>query len=76
MTNQEMTQATLDNWKSNHRQQIKGVPMDWLTRQAQACASLTRLEMQTLMDSGMSESEAWAEARSLFCMAKPPKYDH
>jgi hypothetical protein len=34
---------------------------------------LTRMEMDTLKLMGMTEEEAWAEARSLFCLASMAK---
>lgn len=75
MTPKAMVQATLSHWASNHPTETKDLPKDWLLRQAQACAQLTRLEMDVLVAGGLSEAEAWAEARSLFCLAPPPKYD-
>ena len=75
MTPKEMTQITLNHWTTNYRKEIQSLPRTWLLRQAQACASLTRLEMDAQIAAGASEEQAWSEARSLFCMAPPPKYD-
>ena len=42
-------------------------------RQAVACAKMTRSEMNTIkIGTQMTEEEAWAESRSLFCMTEAP----
>lgn len=75
MTPKAMAQTTLNHWTRNYPQEIQNLPKEWLLRQAQACASLTRMEMDVLVASGLDEEQAWAEARSLFCLKPPPKYD-
>ena len=75
MTPKAMVQTTLNHWTRNYREEIQGSPKDWLLKQAEACAQLTRLEMDVLVAGGLQEEQAWAEARSLFCLAPPPKYD-
>lgn len=75
MTPKAMTQTTLNHWNSNYPKEVSSLPKDWLLRQATACAELTRLEMDVLVAGGLQEEQAWAEARSLFCLTRPPKYD-
>lgn len=75
MTPQAMAQTTLNHWTRNYLAEIQNLPRDWLLRQAQACAQLTQMEMDVLMAGGLQHEQAWAEARSLFCLAPPPKYD-
>jgi lysozyme family protein len=70
MTLEEMQAITLDAWKENwpkeYRKLGKKAP-EW----AKACAKLTRMEMDALKLIGMDEAEAWAEARTLFCLKRP-----
>lgn len=75
MTLQEMAQTTLNHWTRNYRQEIQNLPRTWLLTQARACAELTQMEMDVLTADGLQPEQAWAEARSLFCLAPPPKYD-
>jgi hypothetical protein len=70
-----MTQETLNHWSRNYRKEIKNIPRTWLLRQAQACATLTRMEMDVLIAGGLQREQAWSEARGLFCFAPPPKYE-
>lgn len=75
MTLMEMTQTTLNHWTRNYRQEIQDSPKEWLLRQAEACARLTQMEMDVLIAGGTPSEQAWAEARSLFCLTPPPNYD-
>lgn len=70
-----MTQTTLNHWARNYPREIQNSPPEWLLGQALACAKLTRMEMDVLVAGGLQESQAWSEARSLFCLARAPKYD-
>lgn len=70
MTLEEMQSITLETWKTNfpkeYRKLGRRAPME-----AMACAKLTRLEMDALKLIGLGEDEAWAEARTLFCLKRP-----
>lgn len=75
MTPKAMAQTALNHWTRNYPQEIRNSPKTWLQRQAEACAQLTRLEMDVLVAGGLDEKQAWTEARNLFCLKPPPKYD-
>ena len=75
MTPKAMAQTTLNHWTRNYREETQALPKDWLLRQAEAGAQLTRQEMDVLVAGGLQEEQAWTEARSLFCLTPPPKYD-
>lgn len=75
MTPKAMAQMTLNHWTRNYPAETRDLPKAWLLRQAEACAQLTRQEMDVLVAGGLQEEQAWAEARSLFCLKPPPKYD-
>ncbi len=81
MTVEEMTQITLSHWKMNYPEKIKKIKQvmgkekgeEWIMRQAVECAKMTRSEMNTIkIGTQMTEEEAWAESRSLFCMTEAP----
>ena len=75
MTIEEMQQITLNHWRKTFPAMVKRVSPTTLLSESLASAKLTRLEMDTLMQgTGLSAQEAWAEARTLFCLtAQEPK---
>ena len=76
MTVEEMTQITLNHWKSYYPKEYRKTPKDYLKKQAAACANLTRTEMdcQKMVYPWMSDEDAWAEARGIFCLTKIPEW--
>jgi hypothetical protein len=70
MTLEEMQSITLDAWKENWPKDYKRLGKR-AAPEAMACAKLTRMEMDALKLIGMDEAEAWAEARTLFCLKRP-----
>jgi hypothetical protein len=46
---------------------------DDLIKESEAAAKLTQREMDTLMTSGMTVSEAWEASKSLFIFSDPSK---
>lgn len=75
MTQTEMIQETMAHWLTYHRAALNKIPKAERLVQATACADLTRLEMDSLKAIGLDEETAWVEARNLFCLTAPPKYD-
>jgi hypothetical protein len=75
MTNEEMTQATLNHWRMYYPAEYRALGKEQALAEATACAALTRSEMNAIkmVNPGMADEEAWAEARSLFCMTPPPE---
>ena len=69
MTLDEMQQITLNHWRATDPARMRKLGPARVQEESLACAKLTRLEMNTLTKGGMSEEEAWAEARNLFCLA-------
>lgn len=69
MTLDEMQQITLNHWRATDPARMKKLGPARVQEESRACASLTRLEMDTLKLGGMSEEEAWAESRHIFCLA-------
>jgi hypothetical protein len=74
MTLEEMTQITLNHWMTNYPDRVKKLKAGWLEKQAQACARLTRKEMDMQILVGLDEETAWTEARAYFCLKPPPSY--
>ena len=74
MTNEEMVQMTLNNWRMFFPKQYRKLGKERALVEATACAKLTRSEMDAIkmVVPGMSDAEAWTEARCLFCMKAPP----
>ena len=72
MTDAEMIQITLNHWKMNYPKEFKALGKNALT-DATADGKMTRWEMDALkqVTPGMSDREAWTEARRLFCLKKP-----
>ena len=72
MTDAEMIQITLNHWKMNYPKEFKALGKNALT-EATADVKMTRWEMDALkqVNPGMSDREAWTEARRLFCLKKP-----
>lgn len=71
MTIEEMQQITLNHWRARFPAMVKRTSPTTLLAESLASAKLTRMEMDTLMKgTGLSEQEAWAEARTLFCLTK------
>lgn len=75
MTEAEMIQETMAHWVTYHRAALNKMPKEERLEQATACARLTRMEMDSLKAIGLDEETAWVEARNLFCLTRPPKYD-
>ena len=75
MTNEEMTQATLNHWRMYYPKEYRKLGKEQALAEATACAALTRSEMNAIkmVNPGMADEEAWAEARNLFCMTPPPE---
>ena len=73
MTEQEMTQETLDFWRREYPEKFKTIPKEGAMRQARARASLTRMEMDALklVNPNLTDEMAWSESRHLFCMKSP-----
>ena len=73
MTEEEITQITLDHWRREYPKELAKLSKEKALREARGCAGLTMMEMKTLklIHPGMTDYEAWAESRHLFCM-KPP----
>lgn len=69
MTLEEMQQITLNHWRATDPSRMKKLGPARVQEESLACAKLTRLEMDTLMKGGMSEEQAWTEARGIFCLA-------
>lgn len=71
MTIEEMQQMTLNHWRKTFPQMVAKLSPKKLMEESLACAQLTRMEMDTLKQgTGLSEQEAWAEARTLFCLTE------
>jgi len=77
MTLEEMTQVTLNHWYTNYPKDFRKLGKEEALKQAQACARLTRREMDALklISPSMTDGEAWAESRNLFCLTPPPKIE-
>jgi hypothetical protein len=77
MTIEKMMQMTLDTWRMYFPKKYRKLGKERALVEARACALLTRSEMDTIkmMVPGMSDYEAWTEARTLFCIAPPPEID-
>lgn len=73
MTEEEITQITLDHWRREFPKEFRKLSPEKALSQARACASLTLMEMRTLklIHRDMSDYEAWVESRHLFCMKSP-----
>ena len=75
MTDAEIIQITLNHWKMYYPKEYGKLGKERALAEATACASLTRSEMNAIkmVNPGMADEEAWAEARNLFCMTPPPE---
>lgn len=74
MTLEEMQQATINHWLLYHRKAFLKLGKE-ASKQALACARLTRMEMDSLKKIGLDEEAAWTEARNLHCLTEPPALD-
>lgn len=75
MNLEQMQAVTLSHWKENYPAELKALGPEMAMRQARACASLTRMEMDTLILGGLDEATAWVEAKTLFCLTPPPEIE-
>jgi len=71
MTEQEIQQQIINHWLTYFRRQALKLGHQ-LQDQALAAAKLTRREMDSLTQIGLSEQEAWIEARNLHALKAPP----
>jgi hypothetical protein len=72
MTILEMAALAKEHWKAVNPEvyQLMKSRGD-LEKEAIAAAKLTQREMDTLMQGGATEAEAWQESRSLFILTDP-----
>lgn len=75
MTREEMIFQTKLHWLKYHSKAVKNWKPEDFMKQALAAADLTRMEMDSLMLIGLDEKTAWSEAKTLFCIAPPPRME-
>lgn len=77
MTHEEMQSIAMDYLKTEHPEVAKFLGEERLLREAGGMASLARMEMDAIkaIAPGMTDDEAWSEARSLFLVRPDWAYD-
>ena len=77
MTHEEIRAYVMQYLKNHHRKVSKFLGDERLLREAGAIAGLARMEMDAIkaIAPGMTDNEAWSEARSLFLVRPDWAYD-
>lgn len=73
VTNDQMLLMTLNHWEKQNKKKYKK-NQQFLEQEARAAVNLTRQEMEAIKKvvPGMTDWEAWTEARTLFCITPMP----